>query len=123
VLVFYYKIPTLGVCLGHQAIGEFFGGKLGKGLRPMHGKVSAISHFEHPLFNDIPKEFEVCRYNSLIISDIEDTNLKSIAVSSDGEIMALAHNSLPLWAVQFHPEAILTQYGRVIINNWLKYCH
>ncbi len=117
------KIPTLGVCLGHQAIGEFFGARLKKGLKPMHGKVSTISHTKHLLFNGVPTEFEVCRYNSLIISDIKDSNLKSIASSIDGEIMALAHDYLPLWAVQFHPEAILTQFGSVIIRNWLKYCH
>jgi anthranilate synthase/aminodeoxychorismate synthase-like glutamine amidotransferase len=117
------NIPTLGVCLGHQAIGEYFGGTLKRSIKPMHGKVSPIKHLNHPLFEHIPATFNVCRYHSLIISDIDDTNLKCIATSREQEIMALAHVTLPLWGVQFHPEAILTQYGLPLLKNWLLHCN
>ncbi len=117
------KIPTLGVCLGHQAIGEYFGGKLIKALRPMHGKVSTVRHSSHLLFENIPREFEACRYHSLVISALDATPLNSIAHSNENEVMALAHQWLPIWGVQFHPEAILTQYGIPLIKNWLLHCH
>ena len=117
------KVPTLGVCLGHQAIGEFFGGKLDKAIKPMHGKVSSIKHYGHPLFENIPPVFEVCRYHSLVISEIDADVLQCIAISPEQEIMALAHTTLPLWGVQFHPEAILTQYGLPLIKNWILNCH
>ncbi len=117
-----HHIPTLGVCLGHQAIGEYFGGTLEKALRPMHGMVSKITHTEHPLFKNIPSLFEVCRYHSLIIKNIDNNELATIASSHEEEIMALAHQKLPLWGVQFHPEAIYTEHGLQLLKNWLTYC-
>ncbi len=117
------KIPTMGVCLGHQAIGSYFGGTLVKAEQPMHGKVSLIKHTQHLLFKEIPASFNVCRYHSLVITEIENTPLNCIAESKNHEIMALSHKTLPMWGVQFHPEAILTQYGLPLLKNWLSYCH
>ncbi len=116
------EVPTLGVCLGHQAIAEYFGGVLEKAIVPMHGKVSSISHSGHPLFEAIPSPFNVCRYHSLIIKNIENPLLQTIALSKELEIMALAHQKLPLWGVQFHPEAIYTEYGLLLLKNWLIHC-
>lgn len=116
------RIPTLGVCLGHQAIGEYFGAQLIKSKVPMHGKISSISHVNHPLFTDIPSPYEVCRYHSLAIEVAPESDLEVIAESQYNEVMAIAHHTLPLWGVQFHPESIQTQFGKQLIQNWLKYC-
>jgi len=115
-----HSIPTLGVCLGHQAIAEYFGGHLDYAIKPMHGKISTIRHFRDPIFQNIPDEFQACRYHSLVIKKIDNTPLNIIALSTENEIMALAHQSLPMWGVQFHPEAFLTQYGLLMIKNWLN---
>ena len=116
------EIPTLGVCLGHQAIGEYFGASLQKATIPRHGKVSQIIHNNHLLFKDIAQTFNVCRYHSLIIDKTIYSSIQIIASTYQKEIMALAHPSLPLWGVQFHPESILTEHGLQLIKNWLKYC-
>jgi anthranilate synthase/aminodeoxychorismate synthase-like glutamine amidotransferase len=116
------NIPSLGVCLGHQAIGEFYGARLEKALKPMHGKVCTIRHEHHPLFSGIPNHYEICRYHSLVINALENTPLEIIAESADHEVMAVAHRTKPLWGVQFHPEAILTSYGLTLLKNWLTYC-
>ncbi|PCJ66109.1 MAG: aminodeoxychorismate/anthranilate synthase component II [Bacteroidetes bacterium] len=117
---FYDKLPVFGVCLGMQAIGEFFGATLQRASFPMHGKVSEVSYnTNHPLFKGITPPFVACRYHSLILSGIEQTPLVTIAQTKMNEPMALAHNDLPIWAVQFHPEAILTPQGLILINNWL----
>jgi len=117
-----HKIPTLGVCLGQQAIGQYFGGTLAKAIKPMHGKLSTISHFNHSLFHKIPNTFQVCRYHSLVIQNIDNTPLRALAITKEQEVMSLAHQELPIWGVQFHPEAALTQYGIQLIQNWLTYC-
>lgn len=117
-----HKIPTLGVCLGHQAIGEYFGAQLIKSKVPMHGKISSIRHVNHPLFTDIPSPYEVCRYHSLAIEVTPASDLEVIAESQSNEVMAIAHHALPIWGVQFHPESIQTQFGKQLIQNWLKYC-
>lgn len=117
---FHDRIPILGVCLGHQALGMFFGATLTHAGYPMHGKVSAISHAAHPLFDDIPAHFEVMRYHSLIIEGIEDTGLLSIAETNDGAIMAVAHERYPSIGVQFHPESVGTQYGLKLLQNWSR---
>lgn len=120
---FYRTKPILGICLGHQGICEFFGAKLVKATLPMHGKTSLIRHTGHPLFDNIPSEFEVMRYHSLIIREIENTGLDIIATTPTKEIMAIAHREFPLTGVQFHPESILTQYGLKLLDNWLSIVH
>lgn len=112
--------PMLGICLGHQAIGECFGARLVKAAIPMHGKTSVIRHNAHPLFEGIPEYFQVMRYHSLLLQSLDGTPLRSLAVSPGKEIMALAHAELPLWGVQFHPESILTEYGLQLLKNWVK---
>lgn len=118
---FYTQIPIVGICLGHQAIGEFFGARLDKASRPMHGMTSLIHHTGHAMFGDLPRSFEVMRYHSLCLYDLENTPLIATAHTSTGEIMALAHRSLPLVGCQFHPESILTEYGLQILEHSLQY--
>lgn len=118
ILDFYHtKIPILGICLGHQAIGEFFGAEIKKAQKPMHGKISKLFHEKDPLFNHIPSGFNVTRYHSLICDKLS-CELLVIAKTYSGEIMALKHRDLPIYGLQFHPEAILTQYGLEILRNW-----
>lgn len=115
------KVPFLGICLGHQALGTFFGGHLIKAPYPMHGKVSTIQTAQHIMWNGLPERFDVCRYHSLVNTFTPKNPLLITATSMDDKlIMAIAHQSLPIWGIQFHPEAILTQYGTEILNNWLK---
>ncbi|UII34425.1 aminodeoxychorismate/anthranilate synthase component II [Fulvivirga ulvae] len=122
VLKYYHnKLPVLGICLGHQAIGEFFGARLIKATKPMHGKISKVALEEDVIFRSMPKSINVVRYNSLIVEHENVGDLKVIARSYDGEIMALRHKELPIWGVQFHPEAALTEYGLDILKNWLTY--
>ncbi len=116
---YYLRYPILGICLGHQALGEFFGAKLVKASYPMHGKVSLIEHNGDEIFNTLPKKFEVCRYHSLILVDIKPKTLKIVAKTESEEIMAIKHTILPIWGVQFHPEAVLTQHGISLLRNWL----
>ncbi len=114
-------IPLLGVCLGHQAIGQAFGGKVVRAPKPVHGKSSAVTHDGKDLFRGLPKPLEVARYHSLIVEkkSLPET-LKATATTSDGLIMALRHRALPVWGVQFHPESILTPEGKKMIANFLK---
>lgn len=116
---YYDKLPILGVCLGHQALGEFLGMKLEKALKPMHGKVSLINHDEKGFFNGIQNPIEVCRYHSLVLSN-PTKEIEITAQSSQSEMMAFKHKTLPLYGVQFHPEAILTKEGLKMIKNWLS---
>ncbi|MGK7392536.1 MAG: anthranilate synthase component II [Candidatus Cyclobacteriaceae bacterium M2_1C_046] len=116
---YHQNYPLLGVCLGHQALGEFFGATLIKGIRPMHGKISTIKCFNDPLFNDLPEKLEVVRYNSLVIKDLPK-DLLSIAESTEGEVMAIRHSHFPIWGVQFHPEAAMTTNGLSILKNWIS---
>lgn len=118
-----HKIPTLGVCLGHQAIGEYFGAKLIKSEVPMHGKISSINHSTHALFKDIPSPYEVCRYHSLTLEVMPANPIKTIASTLNKEVMAIEHETLPMWGVQFHPESIQTQFGKLLLQNWLNFCH
>ena len=115
---FYLTKPILGVCLGHQALGVHFGVMLEQMDVPVHGKVSILNHTDHALFTSLPPTFEVCRYHSLVLSDFENEHLDIIAFSDDHKVMALSHKLLPIWGVQFHPEAILTQHGIKMIENW-----
>ncbi|MFI4936916.1 MAG: anthranilate synthase component II [Candidatus Berkiellales bacterium] len=114
----YRMIPILGICLGHQSIGEAFGGKLDVDVNPFHGKVSTIEHEHHPLFSDLPSPMEVGRYHSLYVKELPST-LKVIA-THQGMIMGLAHQHYPVYGLQFHPESILTPYGDQIIENFMK---
>lgn len=115
------RIPILGICLGHQVIGEVFGGKVVRALHPMHGDSSEISHDGTGVFEGLPQNFNAGRYHSLIVQDVEATDLRVTATSGDGEIMGLAHQSHPTFGVQFHPESILTEYGYDMLRNFLKF--
>ena len=116
-------IPILGVCLGHQAIGEAFGGRVVRASRVMHGKVSTVEHDGLELFAGIPSPVSVMRYHSLIVERASlPPSLRIIAVASDDatEIHALRHVTLPIWGVQFHPESVLTQHGPRMLENFLS---
>lgn len=121
-IIDYYvgKKPILGICLGHQAIARHFRGVIAKSRKPMHGKTSMIQHNGDALFQNIPREFRVVRYHSLICAQLPEP-LEVIASAGD-EVMALRHKSLPVYGVQFHPEAILTDFGLDILNNWKNIC-
>lgn len=119
---FYTSKPILGICLGHQAIGQFFGGKLVKATVPMHGKTSVITHTGHFLFKNMPSQIEVMRYHSLILNQLDNTPLNVIASTQpDNQIMAIAHNTLKIAGVQFHPESILTPHGLAMLSNWFNH--
>lgn len=123
VLEYYHdKLPVLGICLGHQAIGQFFGSRIVKGYKPMHGKISKVILKQDPLFEGIPERISVVRYNSLVIED-HNPAIKVIAYSEKNEVMALKNNFFPIWGIQFHPEAALTEYGLQMLKNWLTYNH
>jgi len=115
---YHTTLPMLGICLGHQAMGEYFGANLVKSPKPMHGKISAIHHTGHVMFSGIPGEINVARYHSLIVEGLEKTVLKITSVTAEGLPMSFAHKDLPLWGIQFHPEAIQTQYGLKMLKNW-----
>jgi len=115
------QLPLLGVCLGHQAIGEAFGGRIVRAVKLMHGKTSRISHSGHALFAGIDSPFEATRYHSLVVDRAHvPRELEVIATADDGEIMAFAHRSHPTYGVQFHPESILTPAGKPLLNNFLR---
>ena len=118
---FHQSKPILGICLGHQAIGEFFGAQLVKANKPMHGKTSVINHTNHFLFKGLPGQFEVMRYHSLILTGLQHTGLDIIASTEENEVMAVAHRELKIAGVQFHPESILTPHGLSILKNWFNH--
>lgn len=113
------RLPILGICLGHQCIGEAFGGRTAHARTPMHGRASSIEHQGGGLFANLPRPFEAARYHSLIVELGEDSPLEVTARSSEGEIMALTHRQHPTFGVQFHPESILTPHGHDIIRAFL----
>jgi len=113
-------IPIFGVCLGHQAIGQAFQGRVIRAPQPMHGKVSEITHTGHPMFADVPRRFAATRYHSLIVERATcPAQLEITATTDDGLIMAVAHKTAPIFGVQFHPESIASQYGHHILRNFL----
>jgi para-aminobenzoate synthetase component II len=114
------KLPILGVCLGHQAIGQAFGGKVVRAREPMHGDYSSISHDGSGVFEGLPQGMHVGRYHSLIVEDVGATDLRITARSEEGSIMGLTHKTHPTFGVQFHPESILTTHGHDMLKNFLK---
>jgi anthranilate synthase/aminodeoxychorismate synthase-like glutamine amidotransferase len=116
------KIPILGVCLGHQAIGEAFGGDTIRASRLMHGKTSPISHDGKGVFTNLPNPFEAMRYHSLVVSAATMPECLEITAKSDqGELMGLRHRELPIEGVQFHPESIMTPDGVQLLKNFLDF--
>ena len=117
------RTPLLGVCLGHQSIGQAFGGRIVRARSLMHGKVSPISHDGRGVFRALPSPFDATRYHSLVIA--EDSLPPVLEVSArtpDGEIMGVRHRELPIEGVQFHPESILTEQGKPLLRNFLDAC-
>jgi len=114
-------LPILGVCLGHQCLGEAFGGTVRRASRVMHGKVSRVTHAEQSVFRGIPSPFAATRYHSLVV-DRENlpADLEVTAWTDDGTVMGLRHRQYPLAGVQFHPEAILTEHGHELLANFLQ---
>ncbi|MCL4256593.1 MAG: aminodeoxychorismate/anthranilate synthase component II [Anaerolineae bacterium] len=114
-------IPLLGVCLGHQCIGQVYGGVVRRADRLMHGKTSMIYHAHDPLFTGLPSPFEATRYHSLIVEEATlPDSLVVTAFTEEGDIMALRHKEYPVVGVQFHPESILTTYGKRILQNFVE---
>jgi len=117
------ETPILGVCLGHQSIAYAFGGRIVSAKRLMHGKVSLIRHDDSEIFRGVPNPFEATRYHSLAVdrSTLPDClRITAETADEDREIMGLRHEEYPIWGVQFHPESILTTYGKKIISNFLE---
>ena len=115
------QLPILGVCLGHQAIGAAFGGKIVRSQQLMHGKTSRITTTQEGVFADLPKQFVVNRYHSLAIERASCPScLKITAWTDDGEIMGVRHQELPIQGVQFHPESIMTEHGHAMLKNFLQ---
>ena len=115
------KIPILGVCLGHQIIAHHYGAVVGKAVRPMHGKRTKIRQNGGVLFRGLPGEYTVTRYHSLVVkTEVLPSQLRVDAVTKHGEVMAISHRTLPVYGVQFHPEAVLTEYGHELIRNFLQ---
>ncbi|MFN6934136.1 MAG: anthranilate synthase component II [Tsuneonella sp.] len=112
--------PLLGVCLGHQAIGQYFGGRVVRGGL-MHGKTSPVTHDGSGVFEGLPSPFTATRYHSLVVEDIPDT-LAVNATSDDTHVMGFRHRSLPIHGVQFHPESIATEHGHALLANFLRLC-
>lgn len=121
VIQFYQdKLPILGICLGHQAIGTFYGAELVKAIKPMHGKLSQVKLLKDYIFKDIPTEMTAVRYHSLKLINLS-SDLEAIGWSKENEIMGIRHRSKNIRGLQFHPEAILTENGLSILNNWVVY--
>lgn len=113
-------VPTLGVCLGHQCVGAVFGGAVVRADRPMHGKTSEIHHDGEGLFTGLPDPFTGTRYHSLVVDrDALPEALEVTARTAEGEVMGLRHRRRPVWGVQFHPEAVLTEHGHALLANFL----
>jgi para-aminobenzoate synthetase component II len=113
------RVPTLGVCLGHQAIVQVYGGKVGQAQQLVHGKATLVTHDGRGIFRDLPSDFLAGRYHSLAATDVPDV-FEISATAADGEVMAVRHRELPIDGVQFHPESVLTPHGRDIAKNFLE---
>jgi anthranilate synthase/aminodeoxychorismate synthase-like glutamine amidotransferase len=118
------RFPILGVCLGHQAIGEAFGGCIVRAPRPIHGKSSRVKHDGRGIFDGVPEEIEVARYHSLVIEPEScPAELEITARTADGIIMGVRHRVFPIEGVQFHPESVLTSNGMQILSNFVQLCN
>ncbi|WP_195270067.1 aminodeoxychorismate/anthranilate synthase component II [Eubacterium sp. 1001713B170207_170306_E7] len=115
------RVPILGVCLGHQIIGHVFGAGVKKGEQPMHGKTTPVCHEGRGLFRGLAQRLPVTRYHSLVVSEsgLSET-LRIDARSEDGVVMALSHRNYPIYGVQFHPEAVLTESGHAVLSNFIR---
>ena len=113
-------IPTFGVCLGHQCMGHVFGGNVTRAGRQMHGKTSPVYHNGTGLFQNVPSPFNATRYHSLIVEEPLPDSLAVTAFTKEGEVMGLRHKTMPIVGVQFHPESILTEHGKLILQNFLN---
>jgi anthranilate synthase/aminodeoxychorismate synthase-like glutamine amidotransferase len=117
------KVPILGVCLGHQTIAYHYGAAIIKGECPMHGKISGVYHDEKGIFKDLPKGYQVTRYHSLIVDNKQLPECLTVcAIADDQAIMAIRHKVYPIYGVQFHPEAVLTEYGHRLLENFMRIC-
>lgn len=118
---YHRQVPILGVCLGHQAIGEFFGANLIKNKKPTHGKVHSVYRVQnHEVLAGIPEKFSVTRYHSLQLSELPEC-LIPLLKTQENEIMGMVHRNLPIVGIQYHPEALLTEYGLRLIQNWISW--
>jgi len=118
-----HRIPILGVCLGHQVMAHAFGGTVQKGERPMHGKLSKVRHTGVRLFQNLPPLFSVTRYHSLVVKgDTLGGAFTVDAYAEDGAVMGISHRTRPLYGIQFHPEAVLTEHGHALLRNFLILC-
>ena len=114
-------LPILGICLGHQCIGEAFGAEVTRARTPMHGRASSVTHDGSGLFDGLPQNFQVGRYHSLIVSgDPRNADIEACAWSEDGEVMAIRHRREPTFGVQFHPESVLTEHGYDLLGAFLR---
>ncbi len=116
------QTPMLGVCLGHQCLVEVFGGETRRAAHPLHGEASELHHHGRGLFAGVPSPTMAARYHSLVSDPAPGAPLRSVAWSADGELMAVAHELRPWFGVQFHPESLLSPYGRRIVQNFLSFC-
>lgn len=115
------RIPLFGVCLGHQCVGQYFGGRVVRAERLMHGKTSPIRHDGSGVFAGLPSPFNATRYHSLLLERSScPACLRITAETEEGEIMGVAHHELPVWGVQFHPESLATEHGMQMLENFLK---
>ena len=112
------KLPILGICLGHQAVGQYFGAKVKKAIMPMHGKLSEMSCKKDEIFRNIPAEIKIVRYHSLILTELPDF-IDIIGITKEHETMAIKHSKLPIYGLQYHPEAFLSEYGLETLKNWV----
>ncbi|MBN9227735.1 MULTISPECIES: anthranilate synthase component II [Legionella] len=118
---FYRTIPILGICLGHQSIAQVFGGRITPAPEIMHGKTSAIVHNQQGIFKNIPNHFKATRYHSLAVENDSLPECLTIDAWANNTIMAISHRQYPVFGLQFHPEAILSQYGLQLLENFLQY--
>ena len=114
-------VPILGVCLGHQCVGQVYGGEIKRAERPVHGATSLIDHDADGLFEGLPNPLVAARYHSLIVGAAPESELRVTATSETGEIMALAHRRHPVFGVQFHPESVLTGHGHALLANFFRF--
>lgn len=115
------RAPILGVCLGHQCVGQVYGGEVKRAQRPVHGSTSLIHHNGESLFEGLPNPLQAARYHSLIVELPDDSELDVTATSENGEIMAVAHRRHPVFGVQFHPESVLTEHGHAQLANFFRF--